>query len=388
MKKIKKSNRITILFLSWRDIRSSKMGGAEIYTHEILRRLDMEKYKIIHFSCYEEGLKEDEVIDGVNYIRFGGFLKVIFNARKFYKLNCLEIDYVVNQCNSHRFFTRFYVEDKKRVFFIHQLTREIWDLKLSFPLNLLGKLSENFLLKLNKNDPTMTVSKSTKDDLLQLGFKDELVKIIPEGISFKHLKEEEFLKKEKEPTFIYVGRFSEYKGIDKVCKAFSKIKSRYKDAKLWIVGKKNDDYIKSVLEPIFELENINILNNSDIVFHGFVNENRKLELMGRAHALIFPSLREGWGLIITEAAAVGTPSIGYNSPGIRDAIDYGKTGWLCQDNSVDTIVSYMEKIINDKDSYEEMRIKAYEYSLNFHWDKSAKVMDKFIDWLVGRSLYE
>ena len=40
----------TILALSWRDIKSPKAGGAEVHTHEMLSRADMDKYKIYHFA--------------------------------------------------------------------------------------------------------------------------------------------------------------------------------------------------------------------------------------------------------------------------------------------------------------------------------------------------
>ncbi len=383
--KIPKYEKITFLFLSWRDIKAPKKGGAEVFTHEMLKRVS-DKYRIIHFSPLFEGASKDEMIDGIRYIRDGGTLSVINFARKFYKNNKSNINYVVDQCNTHRFFTKFWVEREKRIFFIHQFTREIWYLNSKFPVSFIGAVTETFFMKLSKNDYTITVSNSTRDDLIKVGFDEDKIHILPEGIDFKHWKKSEFLKKEENPTFIYVGRYVNYKGIDDTVEAFGRIKGDYPKAKLWLVGKKKDQYIEEKLKPIFEKYNLTWGEemDKDVVIHGFVSDERKLELMSKATALVFPSQREGWGLIMTEAAAVGTPSIAYNSPGIVDAINNGKAGYLCEGNSPNSIYELMKRVIENKEEYSRMRDKAYDYSLNFHWDNTGKAFEDFVEEIRGK----
>jgi glycosyltransferase involved in cell wall biosynthesis len=49
--------------------------------------------------------------------------------------------------------------------------------------------------------------------------------------------------------------------------------------------------------------------------------------LSRAHIILVPAVREGWGLVVTEANAMGTPAIGYDDvPGLRDSIRHGETG--------------------------------------------------------------
>lgn len=386
-KPLSQSDKITILFLSWRDIKAPKKGGAEVYTHEMLKRIDFNQFRIIHLSPMFQGGVEQETIDGITYLRKGNILSVIRFAKHYYKRNRERIDYVVDQCNTHRFFTKFWVEGQKRVFFIHQLTREIWKINSTFPVSFVGYHTEIPFLKLSKNDPTMTVSKSTKNDLIDLGFDANNVKILPEGIEFDHWKREDFLPKELEPTFIYVGRFVKYKGIDATIEAFAKLKEKHPKAKLWVVGKKNDNYITSSLKPIMDQYQITYGNEAekkDITFFGFVSDEKKLELMSRAHALIFPSQREGWGLIVTEAAAVGTPSIVYHSKGIVDAVDDGDAGYLCKKNAPENLTELMHQVLTNKKNYEHVREQAYQYSLNFHWQNTANHFEKFFDELQTR----
>ena len=108
-----------ILALSWRDIRSPKRGGAEVQTHGMLMHLNSEKYKVIHISPMFKTAARCEDIDGIEYIRRGNVVSVIFYAFFYYIRNHGKIDYVIDECNTHRFFTPFYVKKSKRIFLIY-----------------------------------------------------------------------------------------------------------------------------------------------------------------------------------------------------------------------------------------------------------------------------
>lgn len=380
--KLEKDNRVTILALSWRDIKSPTAGGAEVHTHEMLHRIDQNKYRVIHLSAMYEGLKEQEEIDGVSYIRKGNIYSCIHYARKYYKKNKNVIDYVIDQCNTHRYFTPLWVEPSKRIFYIHQLTREIWDINLKFPLNKIGKALETPLLKMNKNDWVITVSESTKQDLIDVGFNPDKIVIVYNGISFEPWNEEDFCEKEKNPTFIYVGRYAKYKGINDAVEALGLLKQDYPNAKLWILGKEDNEYIDKVLKPISDKYGLtwgNRTHDGDIITWGFVAEQEKLELISRATALVFPSIREGWGIPITEAGNVGTPSIVYNSPGIRDAVKQGEYGYLCDANNSGNLCIQMKKVAQMDEEYDKMVEKVYLFCREFVWNKTYIPAEEFLN---------
>ena len=379
---LNKDKRITILTLSWRDIKSPNAGGAEVHTHEMLKRLDKNKFRIIHLAGKYADEKDNEVIDGVNYIRKGSVFTVIWYAFLYYRKNCKNIDFVIDECNTHRFFTPLYVNKYKRIFYIHQLTREIWDINCKWPFNWIGKMLETPVLKLNKNDYVITVSQSTKNDLIALGYNADRIIIIPNGISFAPWKMEQMYEKEQEPTFIFVGRYSWYKGIDVAVEALGLLKKKYKKARLWILGKKDEDYIRNKLNPISDKYHMKWGEHNDIdvdiIAWGFVSEEKKLELLSRATALVFPSIREGWGIPITEAAIVGTPSIVFDAPGLRDAVNGGEAGYLCKFNNANGLKDMMEKVILDKTFYEKKRIDAYNFSKQFQWENTGKLLENFL----------
>ncbi|URZ16989.1 glycosyltransferase family 4 protein [Clostridium felsineum] len=378
-------NKINILFLSWRDIKCPKSGGAEVFTHEMLKRVDFNKYNITHFSPMFEGAKEKEVIDNIEYIRRGNILSVLREARKYYKYNKEKIHFVVDQCNTHKFFTPLWVEKKKRIFFIHQLTREIWYANTKFPISTIGYLSETPTLRLYRNDYTITVSNSTKNDLLDIGFNKDKVHIFPEGIDFKPWEEDKLVKN-KGDIFGYIGRFVNYKGIDAAVKAYVSLKKSKPNIKLWIIGKKKEKYIKEVLLPILQENNISYGSreeNKDITFFGFVSDSEKLVLMSKMKALLFPSIREGFGLTVIEAGAVGTPTIVYNSKGLVDAVDNGKAGYLCENNTPENLCLLMKRVMENNNEYNMMAKNAYDFSLRFNWDSTSKYFDSFINYIKG-----
>lgn len=369
-----RKSKVHLLFLSWRDIKAPKKGGAEVFTHEMLKNVDKDHFHITHISPHFTGGEKDEILDGVHYKRRGNIATVILYAMVYYFKNKKNIDYVIDQCNEHRFFTPFWLPRDKRILFIHQFGRELWRRNLKFPFSEIGFRLEDTITKIYRRGYTFTVSPSTEKDLLAIGFKKDKIGILPEGINFLPWPPEQFLKKEETITFTYVGRFARYKGIDSAIEAYGQLKMEYPELKMWIVGKEKEAFKAEVLQPI--IDKYHLVVNEDITFHGFVSEEKKLELMSRSHALLYPSDREGWGLTVTEAGAVGTPSIVYNSPGLIDAVDQGHAGYITSDNSDKGLLKIMKLSIENQMDYQKMRTAAYNFSKGFQWVTTAKALEK------------
>lgn len=372
----------TILCLSWRDIKHPKAGGAEVFTHEMLAYV-APRYNIIHLSPHIEGRDDEEWIDGVRYIRSGTDMTSIVEARHYYKAHEEEIDLVLDQMNTHHYFTPFYVPAHKRVLFIHQLTREIWRINLPPPVSWVGAWTETSRLRLYRQNDALTVSQSTADDLVAVGIPESHITILPEGLNFTPWPEEEWFEKEEHPTFLYVGRMSAYKGINDAVKAFVSIKRDFPTAQLWIIGKKNEAYIAEQLDPITP-EDV----RSDIHYFGFVSEEEKLERMSRATALLFPSRREGWGLTVSEAAAVGTPTIVYDAPGLRDAVQYGKLGYMTMAQTAEALALEMRRCMNDQDHYETVRHDAHSFSKTLQWSRTGTAFEQWLNQKLGILIQE
>ena len=276
-----------------------------------------------------------------------------------------KVDVVIDEINTAPFLTPLYAKQPV-ISLIHQLAREFWFFELRPPFSWLGYLAEPWYLKIYQKVPTVALSESTKQDLVRLGFQK--VFVIPAGIGFSPRRT--IPQKEEEPTLLYVGRLERAKRPDHAIQAFHMVKKEMPAAKLWIVG---DGTLRQRLQDTA---------SQDIHFFGWVSESRKLELMSRAHVLLAPYLREGWGLVVTEANACGTPAIGYNVPGLKDSIRDGETGLLTKENTLQSLAQLILQFFQDGRLREQLTQTALEWSGQFSWDKYAHQFTHVLDEVV------
>jgi len=116
------------------------------------------------------------------------------------------------------------------------------------------------------------------------------------------------VEKEPVPTAVFVGRLSANKRPKHAIRAFGLVRRQLPDAQMWVIGSGPEEAkLRRAAGP-------------GVLFLGHLPEEEKHDRLARAHALVATSVREGWGLVVTEAAARGTVSIGYDVPGLRDSI--------------------------------------------------------------------
>jgi len=352
-----------ILWFNWRDIKHPEAGGAEVLTHEVMRRLVQRGHKMTLFCPRVSGVPHEEQIDGINVIRCGGKYTVYSRGRSFFKKNKESYDLIVDEVNPRPFLNPKILNGKPALVLFHQMIREEWFYELPFPLNYFCNLYENKWLIPYRDTLTLTVSQSSRRDLEAIGFK--YVKVIPMGISREPLSE--ITEKENDPTLVFIGRLKRHKLPDHAIKAFIILKNYMPSAKLWVIG---DGYMLKDLEKS---------NYKDIKFFGHVQNEVKYDLLSKAHAVLIPSVREGWGLIVTESNAMGTPVIAYDVNGLRDSVQDGRNGILLRDKNPESLAKSAVKLFADKEKLRSLTINALEYSRQFNWDNTAAYFEAQIE---------
>ncbi|MDQ3903559.1 MAG: glycosyltransferase family 4 protein, partial [Thermoproteota archaeon] len=233
---------------------------------------------------------------------------------------------------------------------------EFWFYETRFPVNYIGYYYlENKWLSNYKDITTLTVSDSTKVDLQDLGFKK--IVVVPPGLNVAPLSKVK--EKESNPTLLFMGRLKNAKLPQHALEAFSIIKREIADAKMWVIG---DGYLREKLQSF---------NTNDITFFGHISNDRKYELLSRAHIILVPAIREGWGLIVTEANAMGTPAIGYDVHGLRDSIRHGETGITIKQKSPEALAQEAILLLRDSNLLSRYSINALEFSKQFSWDRTV-----------------
>jgi glycosyltransferase involved in cell wall biosynthesis len=358
---------VRVLWFNWRDLKNPDAGGAEVFTHEVMIRLAKMGHEITLFCPLFPNATPKEKIDGIEIIRSGGVFTVYLKAKQFYNKNKDRYDLVIDEINGKPFLSPKIVGDKPVLVLFHQLIHDIWFYETHFPLNwLCYYYLEKKWLSTYKNTPAITVSPSSKEDLEKHGFNK--VSIVTVGVNTKPL--ENVAQKEFEPTVVYLGRLKRHKMPDHALKAFAMIKNELPHAKMWVIG---DGDMR---------EELKLMNIQDVVFYGHIKDELKYDLLRKAHLLLVPSLREGWGLVVTEANAMGTPAIAYDSPGLRDSVVDEKTGILVKDKTPQNLASSALALLKNPDLLKIFSDNALIFSRRFSWDNTAEEFDKIIKRLV------
>lgn len=362
-----------ILILNWRDIKNPSSGGAEILTQEIAKRFVGLGNQVVQFSSYFPGASEEETIDGVRIIRKGYpdirtfVFSVHFRAFLYYRKEKEKFDVVIDEVHGMPFFTPWYVKGK-RVVLVCEVASDLWTKFFGLFFGTLGRLIEKFYLKsLYKDTQYISISQSTKNDLIANGVAEENITVLPMGINVPDNIESS--QKEKKTTLIFIGRLTVAKGIEVVLIALKKIIKQNEHCRLWVIGRGDEDYVGKLQKLCQKLK-----IEGNVTFFGFVPEKKKFLLLARSHLLIHPSVREGFGLTIPEAGYVGTPVVAYNSPGLRDIVKNNYNGILLSRNSPKTIAREVMHVLRNPHLYRSLCNGAQEEARQYNWDNTVKAM--------------
>lgn len=353
-----------ILMLSWRYLDHPMSGGAEVLTHEVLRRLAANGHDVTCFTAEHPGATPRGCLDGVQLVRRGRQWTVHLHAWRWLRRRLDQFDMVVDQVNTIPFLSPWYVPADRRALFICQLARGYWFREtrgLFRAASPFGYFAEPHAIRIYRSTPAVTISQSSKADLVALGLDPERVEVIPMALTDPPL---ETLAPKPDPLrAIIIGRLTPAKFVEEGVKAFELVQKDVPEARLDIVGGGDERY-RSRLERMVRGREI-----VGVTFHGRVDEERKRQLLASAHAHLFTSHREGWGLTVSEAAAMGTPSVGYDVPGVRDSIADRRL--LAPIGDVAALAARLRTLTSDPGLYEEVRGAGWRRASTMSYDETA-----------------
>jgi glycosyltransferase involved in cell wall biosynthesis len=355
---------LRILFLSWRDPENPKAGGAELFTHEVASRLVDGGDSVEWFTASFPGAAPEVDLAGVRVVRSGRQWTVHLAAMRRYRgrLNGA-FDAVVDEVNTIPFFTPLWA-GIPHLLLIFQLAREVWWHESPFPLNAAGYAAEPLYLRAYRNTHALTISRSTEQDLRRLGFRAP-VTILPIGLEPIRVPT---VQKAQPTTFLYVGRMAPSKRVADIIHAFARFQSGGRKGQLWLVGEGSTDYLASLRTLA---DSLGIAAKVD--FLGRLPAEEKHERMARASVLLMASAREGWGLAVAEANALGTPAVVYDVPGLRDAVRDGETG-LVVGATPEALADGMIRITADAGLRERLTAEARRWSATFSFQAAAEAL--------------
>lgn len=352
-----------ILVVNWQDRDNPHAGGAELHLHEVFGRIAQRGHAVDLLCSGFDGAPSQTVLDDIHVYRVGSRFTFPLHARRAYRAlaRTREYDVVVEDLNKIPLFTTRW-SPRRLVVLTHHLFGVTAFREESLPVAAATWLAERPLAAAYRGVPFQAVSQSTRDDLVLRGVPAETISVIYNGVDVSSLRPNRN-ERSTRPLFSYLGRLKRYKRVDIVIRAFALLDRP--DARLEIAGKGDD---RDRLEKLVARLGL----DDRVRFLGFITEQQKGELLRRSWATVLASPKEGWGISNLESAACGTPVIAADSPGIRESVVDGDTGFLVPGSDIAAYAAAMRGLVESPGLVDTLGSSARRFAETFTWDRAAE----------------
>ena len=352
-----------LLVVNWQNREKPQAGGAEIHLHEIFGRLAAAGHEVTLLCGGWPGAPARVELDGMLVHRVGTRYTFPFLARRYFRRHLAPQghDVLVEDINKVPLHTPRWGA-RRTVALVPHLFGGTAFQEVPVPLASAVWLAERPLPLVYRRTPFQAISASTADDLAERGIPRGAVRVIYPGIDTERYTPCPSARSPR-PLFAYLGRLKRYKGVELILRAFARL--AHPDAELVIAG--TGDY-----RPELERLASSLDLHERVRFLGFVSEEEKLALLRRAWALAFTSPKEGWGITNLEAAACGTPVVASRSPGLRESVRDGETGYLVPHGDVDALAAALGRLASSPELVLGFGRHARDFAATFTWERAAR----------------
>lgn len=364
-------NGARVVVANWRDPDHSMAGGSERYAWEFARGLVEAGARVDFLTARERGRPRTELREGVRIVRRGGQLSYYALGLLWVLARRRSIDAVVDLEAGIPLFSPFVVDRKRTglLLVVHHVHLDQFGLYFPRPLAALGRFLEGTVMpRAYRGVPTVAVSESTRRAMIdRLGWPGP-IELLPNGNA-------EPLPTSTAPEdsvdrLVVLGRLSPHKRVDLVIRALAALQPARPALHLDVVGKGPD---RERLEAL--VRDLGV--DKHVTFHGFVSEEEKAALLGRARLHLCASDVEGWGQAVVEAASYGVPTIARDVPGLRDSVRHEQTGWLLPEPTDDLTAVQARLLVGienaldelgDPERRAEIRADCLGWAAQFQWE--------------------
>lgn len=355
-------SRPTVLLVNWRDTRHPEGGGSERYVERMAEGLARRGYDVTVQCAAHRNAPADEVAGGVRFRRRGGRFTVYLWA--LVAIARSRPDVVVDVQNGVPFFSRLVARCPVLVL-VHHVHREQWRAVLGPVLGRFGWFVESRVApRLYRKCRYLTVSEVTRRELARLGVSEERITVVHNGLDPVPRTRAE---RDPDPTLVLVGRLVPHKQVEHAIDAVARLAARWPKLRLEVVGQ--GWWIENLRDHAV-LRDV----QDRVTMHGWVDEQDKHEIIARSWLHVCPSVKEGWGVAIMEAAAHGVPSVAYwAAGGVAESIVDGGTGLLAGD--FDDFVRKVDRLLRSASLRAEMGAAGRARAASFRWERGVDAFE-------------
>lgn len=359
-----------VVVLTWRDTGHPQGGGSERYVEHVAHGLAGAGYRVTVCCSAYEGAPAEQTIGGVRFRRRGNDLTVYLYALLF--LLRTPADLVVDVQNGLPFLSRLLARCPV-VVLVHHLHREQWRIVFGPLVGRIGWWIESWLApRLYRRCRYVTVSEATRLGLVGLGVDPDRLAVVRNGLEPAPAVTG---RRSARPLLVAVSRLAPHKRLEHAIEVIARLRQRWPDLQLELVGQ------GPWLRPLRDhAQRCGVADR--VVFRGWVDEATKHSVLDRAWLHLCPSVKEGWGIVVMEAAAHGVPTVAYRSAGgVAESVRDGSTGLLADD--LDSFVAAVESLLADGERRAAMARACRVWSGRYAWGATVAAFVSLADELTG-----
>ncbi len=363
------------MILNWRDTTNPEGGGSELFVERVAAGLAARGRPVTLVCAAHPGAPAEEVAGGVRVLRRGSQRTVYLRAFLLHASGRLgPHEAVVDVHNGMPFLSALWCR-RPVVVLVHHVHREQWGVVLPWPLARLGWWIESRVApRVYRRARYVAVSESTRHELTGLGVRAEAVTVVHNGAERPPPAPAAARARAPVPTVCVLGRLVPHKRVEYALEAVARIRRRIPQVRLEIIG-------RGWWEPRLRAAAGRLGLGEAVRFHGFVDDAARHELLAAAWVLAMPSIKEGWGLAVMEAAAHGTPAVGLRSAGgLAESVVDGVTGLLAE--GPEELTAQLERVLTDTALRERLGAAARERCGGFTWERAGAEFAAVLDAAV------
>jgi glycosyltransferase involved in cell wall biosynthesis len=331
------------------------------------------------FASRGAGLSRESVVDGIRIIRRSRQSTVHIYFCIWLKLLDLQrhkFDIIIDQINTIPFFAHWCTATPT-VAFVHQLAREVWFYETGRLTAFVGYAMEPHLLSPYRWVPIITDSESSLVSIRDIGLRGNAT-VIPIAFDAPFVPIENDCLIPQALRLVVTCRLVHSKRVDHALRTVALLHWRGLPVSIDIIG-------TGLLGPVAHLRNLaSVLGIAHIVtFHGRLGNADRDQIIASSFAVVATSAREGWGLSITEANALGIPGAVYPVPGLCDSTIHDQTGVISLEATPPSLADAIERLWNDRDLYLSCRAGARAFAASLSWDRTVDAFEQALLQAVG-----
>jgi glycosyltransferase involved in cell wall biosynthesis len=359
-----------VLILNWRDTTNPEGGGSEVYAERVAAGLAAQGRAVTLFCAAHAAAPATERVGGIRVVRRGGRRTVYLQAWWAHLTGRLGgHDVVVDVQNGLPFFSALWCR-RPLVVLVHHVHREQWRVVLPPLQARLGWWVESWLApRLYRRARYVAVSEATRRELVGLGVPPGAVTVVHNGMTspgpISAVARTPF------PSVCVLGRLVPHKRVELALEAAARIRLHLPGLRVLVVG-------QGYWEPRLR-ETVARLGLQDAVeLLGRVDEETKQRVLASSWALAMPSVKEGWGLAVLEAAANGTPTVAFRGAGgLGESVLHGTTGLLADD--LDEFTRHLAWVLLNRHLRERLGGAARAHAARFTWPQAVAAFARVLD---------